>query len=77
MALITDATTAWSDPLTLATDEIWQAREGAVFVTTTATPDAEDGLELHETHAVRLPAGVVVRYRKVGNTAAVIVHEAV
>ena len=77
MALITDATTAWSSPRTLATDEIWQTRRGSVFVTTTPAPDAEDGLALWETHAVRLPAGSEVRYRKEGTTEAVIVSEAV
>lgn len=77
MALITDAATAWSAPLTLTTDEIWQARAGSVFVTTTASPAANDGLGLHETHAVRLPAGATVRYRKEGPTDALIVHEAV
>lgn len=77
MALLADATTTWSAPLTLPTDEIWQARHGSVFVTTTASPVANDGLGLHETHAVRLPAGAVVRYRKEGAADALIVHEAV
>ena len=77
MALITDAATAWSSAITLTSDEIWQTRKGSVFVTTTASPDAEDGIGLHENHAVRFSAGVSVRYRKDGNTEAVIVREAV
>ena len=77
MALISDATTAWSDPVTLTTDEIWQARKGHVYVTTTAVPDAEDGLSLFENHAVQLRAGVTVRYRKAWNTTALIVREQV
>lgn len=77
MALITDAATTWSSPVTLATDEIWQTRKGSVFVTTTTSPDAEDGLGLWENHAVRLPAGAEVRYRKEGTTEAVLVREAV
>lgn len=77
MALIADAATAWSAPLTLLTDEIWQARKGSVFLTLTASPVADDGLALHETHAVRLPAGATVRYRKEGAGEALIVHEAV
>lgn len=77
MALITDATTAWSAPLTLGTDEIWQTRKGSVFVTTTATPDAEDGIALHELNAVQLPAGAQIRYRKAGLTEALIVREAI
>ena len=77
MALITDTATTWSAPITLVTDEIWQARKGSVFVTTTTNPAAEDGLGLWENHAVRLPAGSEVRYRKEGTTEAVLVREAV
>lgn len=77
MALISDAATSWSAPVTLTSDEIWQTREGSVFVTTTGSPDAEDGLALHEFHAVQFPAGASVRYRKEGATQALIVREAV
>ena len=77
MALISDAAPTWSAPITLATDELWQARRGSVFVTTTASPAADDGLALHENHAVRLPAGATVSYRKEGITDALIVREAV
>lgn len=76
MALITDAATGWSSSITLATDEIWQCRKGSVFVTTTATPTADDGIALHEMHAVQFPAGVVVSYRKESTTEALIVREA-
>lgn len=77
MALITDATTTWSAPVSLATDELWQSRSGSVFLTTTASPDVADGLFLHENHAVRLPAGASVSYRKEGVAEALIVREAV
>lgn len=77
MALITDAATAWSAPVTLTSDEVWQTRKGSVFVTTTANPAADDGLALHENHAVRFSAGVTVSYRKEGATGALIVREAV
>lgn len=77
MALITDATTAWSSPVTLTQDEVWQTRKGGVFVTTTASPDAEDGLFLREGTGVRFSAGSDVRYRKEGTTGAVIAREAV
>jgi len=77
MALITDATTSWSTPVTLTSDEVWQTRDGSVFVTTTATPDAQDGISIFETHAVRFSAGLSVRYRKEGTADAVIVREAV
>lgn len=77
MALITDAATAWSTPITLTQDEVWQTRKGSVFVTTTASPDAADGLLLREGIGIRLSAGSDVRYRKEGIDEAVIVHEAV
>ena len=77
MALITNATTGWSTPITLAADEIWQTRQGSVFVTTTASPAANDGISLHENHAVRFAAGVSVSYRKEGVVEALIVREAV
>ncbi len=77
MALITDATTAWSTPITLTADEVWQTRDGSVFVTTTASPDPQDGIALHENHAVRFSAGASVSYRKEGSAAALIVREAV
>lgn len=77
MSLITDAASTWSAPVTLANDEVWQARKGSVFVTTTASPAAGDGLSLHENHAVRFSAGTAVSYRKEGNTEALIVREAV
>lgn len=76
MALISDAATGWSTSVTLTSDEIWQCRKGSVFVTTTASPDAEDGIALHEMHAVQFPAGVTVSYRKEGTTEALIVREA-
>jgi hypothetical protein len=43
MSLIKNITNDWSEPVVLAADEIWQARWGSVFVTTTANPDPEDG----------------------------------
>ena len=76
MALVSDAATGWSSPVTLVTDEIWQTRKGAVFITTTANPDAEDGIALHENHAVQFTAGSELRYRKAGATEALIVREA-
>ena len=76
MALITNATTGWSTSITLTSDEIWQCRKGSIFVTTTGTPAADDGIALHEMHAVQFPAGVTVSYRKEGSTDALIVREA-
>ena len=77
MALITDATTTWSGPITLTSDEIWQTRKGSVFITTTSTPGADDGIALHEGNAVQLTAGSAVSYRKEGQGDAWIVREAI
>ena len=77
MALITDAATAWSTPITLTQDEVWQTRTGSVFVTTTTNPAADDGLLLREGIGIRFSAGTDVSYRKEGTADAVIVHEAV
>lgn len=77
MALISDAANAWSSPVTLTSDEIWQTRKGSIFVSTTTSPAVDDGLALHEFHAVQFPAGSVVRYRKEGNGEALLVREAI
>lgn len=77
MALITDATTQWSDPVTLVQDEIWQARRSDAFVTTTENPDAQDGLRLFENQALRFSAGTKLRYRVSKDNGAPIVREAV
>ncbi|SNR66637.1 hypothetical protein [Paracoccus sediminis] len=77
MSLIKNVTNTWSDPVALATDEIWQARWGSVFLTTTANPDPKDGFSLEQGQGVLIGAGTQVRYRKEGRVDAVIVHEAV
>ncbi|MEL7114023.1 MAG: hypothetical protein AAGP08_00280 [Pseudomonadota bacterium] len=77
MALITDAATAWSSPITLTQDEVWQTRKGSVFLTTTSNPDARDGMLLREGYGLRLSAGRQVQYRKDGTDDAVIVREGV
>jgi hypothetical protein len=77
MALISNAATSWSTPVTLTSDEVWQTRKGSVFVTTTSSPVADDGLALHEFHAAQFSAGSSVAYRKEGATEALIVREAI
>ena len=77
MSLISDAATSWSAPVTLTSDEIWQTRKGSVFVSTTGSPATDDGLALHEFHAVQFSAGSVVLYRKEGPGEALIVREAI
>ena len=46
MAVIKNVTNTWSNPVVRAADEIWQARRGSVFLTTTANPDPDDGFFL-------------------------------
>jgi hypothetical protein len=75
--MISDATTTWSGPQTLAQDEIWQTRYGSVFITTTDSPAPEDGFNLLQGEGVLIRAGRTVRYRKAGATEALIVREAV
>ena len=77
MALIEDAAAGWSAPVTLNSDEIWQARYGAVFISTTGSPAATDGIALLQGEAVHISAGLSVRYRKEGLAPALIVREAV
>ena len=77
MALITDAAFTWSSPVTLNANEVWQARNGRVFVSTSPSPAAGDGIELWETHAIQFSAGQQVRYRKEGTGTALIAREAV
>ncbi len=77
MAVIRDATLTWSDPILLDSDEIWQARKGSVFITTTESPDAEDGIALVQGQGVLIRSGSQVRYRKEEATEALIVHEVV
>lgn len=77
MAIITDTDFVWSSVVTLGTDEIWQARGDAVFVTTTLSPAADDGLELRRGEAIRFTAGTQLRYRKQGPDPVQIVRETV
>ncbi len=77
MALITDATTAWSAPVTLSSDEIWQTRYGSVYLTTTPAAAPDDGFNLLQGEGVLIRSGREVRYRKDGPTDALIVREAV
>ena len=77
MALIEDAQTTWSSPVTLTSDEVWQARFGSLFVTTSAAPVALDGIALVQGRGLHLRAGLQVRYRKEGPGDALLVREAV
>lgn len=77
MALINDAATGWSTPITLTQDEVWQTRKGSVFISTTTNPAAGDGILVREGYGLRLTAGRTVYYRMDGTANAVIVREGV
>lgn len=77
MSLIRDIGTEWSAPITLDHDEIWQARSGSIFFTTSSAPEADDGLAMVLRDGILLRAGVSVRYRKEGAGSALIAREAV
>jgi len=66
MARITDASDDWSATVSLSQDEIWQARGGSFFLTTTPSPEPDDGVLLPEGSGILLSAGRNVRYRRAG-----------
>lgn len=77
MALITDVTTTWSAPVVLVNDEFWQVRKGNVFLTSSDSPTADDGISILEGQGLYIRAGRSVRYRKKAPTEVMISHEAV
>jgi hypothetical protein len=77
MTTITDITTEWSSAVKLPRDEIWQARDGVVCLTTTTKPGAKDGLMLKNGDGIRLSTGLVVRFRKESGASPYIVREGV
>ena len=77
MPLVSDATTGWTDAGALSADEIWQCRKGLVFVSTNASPGADDGVQLTEGEGILIRSGQNVRYRKAGPRAALIARETV
>lgn len=77
MAVIRNANADWSAPIVLSNTEIWQVREGNVFVSTDAVPEPDGGLNLFERAGLRIAAGLTVRYRKTGTSSALIVREIV
>ena len=77
MPLITNVTSAWSSAVTLTTDEVWQARRGGVFVSTAASPAANDGVLLREGTALQIASGRAVRYRTEVAEGAIIAREAI
>ncbi|MEO1720536.1 MAG: hypothetical protein AAFR23_09975 [Pseudomonadota bacterium] len=70
MALITNATESWTQ-LTLATGEMWQVRQGRVFISRTNNPADNDGIEMIVGQGLYVPAGDL-SYRKEGGNALVV-----
>ena len=69
MAIITSITDAWSDALTLSSDERWQIRHGQVFVATdaaTAPANTQDAFLLADGDIMDFNGGEVIRYRRAG-----------
>ena len=64
MTMINDVPSSWSEPVTLTNDEIWQVREGKVYITTTSNPSPDDGFVLLEGEGVLIRANKTVRYRR-------------
>jgi hypothetical protein len=78
MPLITEVPTTWSSGVTLSANELWQARAGTVYISTAASPGADDGLELSALRGLRLSSGLTVKYRRApGGGTAVIAREQV
>jgi hypothetical protein len=75
MTLITNATSAWSDPaITLTRDEFWQARSGGFIFSTSASPAANEGIVVPASpFGIELRAGVTVRYRRALNDQACVI----
>lgn len=75
MAQITNATRAWQS-VTLATSEIWQVRDGEVYVDTDANEATRLGIIMNFKDSIALPPGTVF-YRLGEGTSAIIARVAV
>ena len=76
MTTITDITLSWSEPITLEKDELWQARCGTVFLSTTQNPGHKDGIAVKSGFVLPISGGSTVRYRKKRKATSYIVREA-
>lgn len=67
-------TDVWSVPVVLASAEIWEIREGMVYLSTdTNLPSsAGDGLRLYDGSFIRFEAGESVRHRAGSSPAQII-----
>lgn len=77
MALISNMTGTWSEPVALGSAEIWQVRQGVVYFSTASAPGDDDGIMLTEGQAVELEAGLTVRFRHGGSPNSVLSRETV
>lgn len=76
MAIITNIPATWTAiAAPTSADEIWQCSNGTVEVTTEASPAETDGIRLEAGMGRQVSSGKTVRYRRVGDTPAVIRRE--
>lgn len=70
MAAITEITENWSAGVTLTEDEVWQAQDGKIKISTKASPDPDDGIELWGSRkdAISISSGKTVKYMRVKGT---------
>ena len=66
MAVYTNASATWSNPLIVSAASILQVKAGAVAVSAETAPAEQDGIELkHNWHSegFAIPAGTTIRYK--------------
>lgn len=67
MAVISNATPAWSDPVEVTEDEIWQPQGNSFRITSEGAPGEKDGVLLESGQPLPITGGKVVRYKVVGD----------
>lgn len=77
MALVTDASAAWSAGSPLAADKVWQVHTGSVLLDTDAVSGNRLGIRLEPGDSLRIASGKTVYYRLAHGTSARIARVAV
>lgn len=77
MASITNISNAWTAiGAPTPTAEVWQCGAGIVEISGEAAPGETDGIRLEVGQGVQVSVGKTIKYRKVGDGAAMIKREA-
>lgn len=71
---LTDPTT-WSAGLVLASDTVFQCREGSVLLTWDALASVGDGFLLEQGQSIIVPSGNTVRWAAAGSPDSELFHE--